>query len=452
MKLTIVQPAMGHRPGEPFMRTWQMEPLAPAMLARLTPPEVEARFFDDRMERVPLHQPTDLVAITVEAYTARRAYEIAASFRRRGVPVVMGGVHATSVPEEVSRFADSVVVGEAETVWRQVLEDAGRARLQPLYHGSPATAGNWASPDRSIFAGKRYMPIALVETGRGCPHRCEFCVVAACHHSTRRWRPPEAVVDEVRSLARKTVFFVDDAITCGRDQALRLFRSIAPLRVRWVSQAGIECARDPELLTAMRESGCIGLLIGLESLSQTALARMGKERNGGLDRYEKDLVALRRAGIQLYATFLFGYEEDVEETFDEALSFALRHRFYLAAFNHLVPFPGTPLYSRLAAENRLTSDAWWLDPAFRFGEAPFHPVGFTAERLRERCLELRKRYYRVDRILRRTLTPRGGVLLQSMLLPLSLQMRREVRQRDGFPLGGPSPEEVHAEPPSCSTP
>lgn len=417
------------------MRTWQMEPLAPAVLARLTPSAVDVRFHDDRMEPIPYDEPTDLVALTVETYTARRAYEIASIYRRKGVPVVMGGVHATLVTDEVARYAESVVVGEAEGVWRSLLEDAASGRLAPVYRAAQTERADWATPDRSLFAGRRYLPIGLVETGRGCPHRCEFCVITSCHGATRRWRPVDAVVDELRSVRSKMAFFVDDNITCQREPALALFRALAPLRIGWVSQAGIECARDPELLAAMRSSGCRGVLVGFESLSRNALARMGKERNGGLAQYERDVVALRKAGIEIYATFLLGYDEDVEETFDETLAFALRHGFYLAAFNHLVPFPGTPLYERLSDEARLTSHAWWLDRQFGFGAAPFRPQGLSAERLRERCLELRKRYYRLDRIVRRALRPRGSVSLQAMLLPLSWQMRREVRQRDGFPLG-----------------
>lgn len=435
MRLTLIQPAIGHRPGEAFMRTWQMEPLAPAVLARLTPPAIDVRFYDDRMEPIPYDEPTDLVALTVETYTARRAYEIASAYRQRRVPVVMGGVHATLVTDEVARYAESVVVGEAEGIWPRLLEDAASGRLAPTYRGIPARRANWASPDRSVFRGRRYLPLALVETGRGCPHRCEFCVITSCHGATRRWRPVGAVVDELRSLRRRIAFLVDDNITCQREPALELFRALAPLGIGWVSQAGIECARDPELLAAMRSSGCRGVLVGFESLSQTALARMGKERNRGLAQYERDVAALRRAGIEIYATFLLGYDDDAEDTFEETLAFALRHGFYVAAFNHLVPFPGTPLYERLACEGRLTSDAWWLDGEFRFGAAPFRPRGLGAERLRERCLELRKRYYRLDRIVRRALRPRGSALLQAMLLPLSWQMRREVRQRDGFPLG-----------------
>ena len=161
------------------------------------------------------------------------------------------------------------------------------------------------------------------------------------------------MVDEIRALRRQIVFFVDDNITCQREPALELFRALAPLRIGWVSQAGIECARDPELLAAMRASGCRGVLVGFESLSRERPRPHGKGRNGGLAHYERDVVALRRAGIEIYATFLLGYDEDDEETFDEALDFALRHGFYLAAFNHLVPFPGTPLYERLSGEGRL---------------------------------------------------------------------------------------------------
>lgn len=124
MKLTIIHPCIGRRIGEPYIRTWQMEPLAPAVLASLTPPDVQIAFYDDRMEVIPYDEPTDLVAISVETYTARRAYQIATQYRLRGVPVVMGGFHATLVPDEVSEYAEATVIGEAEGLWAQVIEDA----------------------------------------------------------------------------------------------------------------------------------------------------------------------------------------------------------------------------------------------------------------------------------------------------------------------------------------
>ncbi len=435
MRVTLVQPSMGRRRGEPFLRSWQMQPLAPALLAGLTPAGVAVRFVDDRQEEIPLEAPTDLVAITVETYTARRAYQIATLYRRRGVPVVMGGVHATLAPDEVALHAEAVVTGEAEAVWATVLDDAARGALARRYHGEPRPDLAGLRFDRSLFAGRRYLPLELVETGRGCRHRCEFCVIAACHGGRRRSRPVGEVVDEVRRLGRRVAFFVDDHITSDPAWARELFRALAPVGARWVSQAGVEAAADPELVALMRSSGCLGLLIGFESLDPRPLARMGKGFNGDRQAYRTAVANLRRHGIEVYATFLHGYDDDAEDAVAAALELALDEGFYLAAFNHLVPFPGTPLYRRLEREGRLLSPAWWLDPSFGFGMVPFEPQRGSAAELSRRCLAARRRYYRADAILGRLLAPRGSLALWSSLLPLSLMMRREVVARDRYPLG-----------------
>ena len=177
MRLTLIHPCIGRRRGQRYIRTWQMEPLPAAVIAGLTPPGVDIRFYDDRMERIPFDEPTDAVAISVETYTAKRAYQIASEYRRRGVPVIMGGFHASLCPEEVARYADAVVVGEAEAVWEQVLKDTEAGTLQPYYRGEQRPSLGGLRPNRSIFQGKRYLPIGLVEAGRGCHFRCDFCAV-----------------------------------------------------------------------------------------------------------------------------------------------------------------------------------------------------------------------------------------------------------------------------------
>src|SRR5580658_242079 len=181
MRLTLVHPCIGRRRGEPYIRTWQMEPLAPATLAGLTPrdSDIQIRFYDDRTESIPYDEPTDLVAMSVETYTAKRSYQIASEFRRRGVPVVMGGFHPTLVPDESSDYAESIVVGEAERLWPSVLEDFRNGRLRRVYRQAKRPPLTGLRPDRSIFARKRYLPVGLVEAGRGCHFRCEFCAVQA---------------------------------------------------------------------------------------------------------------------------------------------------------------------------------------------------------------------------------------------------------------------------------
>src|SRR6266567_1438365 len=350
MRLTLVHPCVGRRRGQPYIRTWQMEPLAPATLAGLTrqhDAETQVRFYDDRTEAIPFDEPTDLVAMSVETYTAKRSYQIASEYRRRGVPVVMGGFHPTLVPDESSDYAESLVVGEAESLWPTVLDDFRNGRLRRMYKQPKRPPLSGLRPDRSIFAGKRYLPVGLIEAGRGCHFRCEFCAITSYFGATQTRRPVDEIIEEIRRIKKPLLFFVDDNITSNMEQAKEFFRALIPLKIRWVSQASINAAHDEEFLRLIKASGCQGLLIGFETLNPENLRRMRKSFNTMSGGYEKALENLRRHEIRLYATFILGYDEDNGDTLDETLAFAQRHRFYIVAFNHLTPFPGTPLYTRL---------------------------------------------------------------------------------------------------------
>jgi len=439
MRLTLVHPCIGRRRNQPYIRTWQMEPLAPATLAGLTPrDDVEVRFYDDRTERIPFDEPTDLVALSVETYTARRSYEIASEFRRRGVPVVMGGFHPTLVPDEVSEYAESMVIGEAEQLWPQVIDDFRNGRLRPVYRQAARPSLARMRPDRSIFAGKRYLPVGLVEAGRGCHFRCEFCAIQSYFSNTQTRRPIDDIVEEVRRIRKPLIFFVDDNITSNMDEAKAFFRALIPLKIRWVSQASINAAHDEEFLRLIKASGCQGLLIGFESLNPDNLRRMRKSFNMMHGGYPRALENLRRHEIRLYVTFILGYDEDHGDTLEETLAFAERHRFYIVAFNHLTPFPGTPLYERLRAEGRLLYDRWWLDPRYRYGMVPFAPGGMTADQVEQRCIEARQRFYSYASILRRSLDFQVNsrtLFMWSHFFSINLLFRSEVLQRKGFPLG-----------------
>lgn len=454
MKLTIVHPCVGRRVGEKYIRSWQMEPLAPAVLAGLTPPGVEISFHDDRMEGIPYDEPADLVAISVETYTARRAYQIASEYRKRGVPVVMGGFHATLVPEEVSDYAESILIGEAETLWPEVIEDFRDGHLRRVYRRAGRPSLDGLKLDRSIFSGKRYLPIGLVEAGRGCQFRCEFCAIQSYFQSTQTRRPAREIVEEVRRLNKKLIFFVDDNITSNMEEAKEFFRALIPLNIRWVSQASINAAHDEEFLRLIKASGCQGLLIGFESLNPQNLKRMNKGFNQMKGGYEVALANLRRHGIRLYVTFILGYDDDGVDTFEETLQFAMKHRFYMVAFNHLTPFPGTPLYRRLENEGRLTYDRWWLDPEYRYGMVPFEPRGITAEEVRLRCIEARARFYSYPSMLKRSLdleVNASDFFMWRNFFVINAMMRREVMQRKELPMGDAAHEielvkASHAEP------
>jgi radical SAM superfamily enzyme YgiQ (UPF0313 family) len=443
MRITFVHPCIGRRIGQPYLRTWQMEPLAPATLAGLTPRggRFDIRFYDDRNEAIPFDEPTDLVAMSVETYSAKRAYQIASEFRRRKVPVVMGGFHPTLVPDEVTQYAESIVIGEAEELWPLLLDDFCRGHLKPVYRqaGRPSLAGVHA--DRSIFAGKRYLKIKLVEAGRGCQFGCEFCSVQSFFHRTHARRPINEIVDEVRGVKDRLIFFVDDNVTTNSSQAKEFLRALVPLKIRWVSQGSINAGHDEEFLRLLKASGCQALLIGFESLDDATLKKMNKQVNTMRGGYEEALANLRRFGIRIYATFVFGYDGDRQDSFRETLAFANRHRFYLAGFNHLVPFPGTPLYRRLQEEGRLLYERWWLDPRYRFGMVPYAPQGMTADEVRARCAEARREFFSFKSILNRGLDMKVNGGRPSMWLrffTLNILFRAEIDQRLGFPLGDES--------------
>jgi radical SAM superfamily enzyme YgiQ (UPF0313 family) len=439
MHVTLIQPAMGREAdADKFVESWKMEPLSIAHLASLTPPEHQITFHDDRCEPIPFDTPTDLVGISAETYTAKRSYQIAAEFRKRGVPVVIGGYHATLVPDEPGAFCDAVVEGEAEGVWQRLLSDAARGQLERRYRSAarPPLAG--LTPDRSIFSGKRYMPLTLVESGRGCHYSCDFCSIAGFYRKSFRQRPPADVAAEIESTGRRYVFLVDDNIVADFGRAKQLFRELAPLKVSWLSQGTLTMARDPELLDHLQKSGCAGLLVGFESLSPENLRAMRKSFNRVRGGYAENIARLRDRGIKIYATFVFGYDHDTPELFEQTLEFALEQRFYIAAFAHLQPFPGTPLYRRLEAEGRLLHRRWWLEPGVRFGQVIFRPALMSPAELRERLMEMRRRFFSASGILRRARDLRANLSSPAsalFYLVSNALMRKELDEKFGLPIG-----------------
>lgn len=442
MRLTIIHPCIGRRPGQQYIRTWQMEPLPAATLAGLTPKDVRVRFYDDRMERISFEEPTDLVALSVETYTAKRAYQIATEYRKRRVPVVMGGFHATLCPEETARFAEAVVCGEAEGLWPKLLDDARHGQLQKFYRQTERPKLDGLKPDRSIFHGKNYLPIGLVEAGRGCHFKCDFCAVQTVFGSTQTRRPVDEIISELRELKddKKLFFFVDDNITSNLPQAKEFFRALIPLRIRWVSQSSINAAHDEEFLELLVQSGCQGVLIGFESLDPANLRDMNKAFNTLHGGFSKALQNLRRFRIRVYGTFIFGYDRDSSDTFAKTVAFAKEHALYIAAFNHLTPFPGTALYQRLAAEKRLLYENWWLDPSYSYNRIPFQPRGLSPEQLQRHCLAARRDFYSWSSILRRGLDPvnRSDAFMWRNFYLINAMHRNDVAMRDHYPLGDES--------------
>ena len=401
MKLTLIKPTIGRMVHSLYVDEARMEPLNLGVLAALTPGDVDVVMYDDRMEPIPYQDETDLVAITVETYTARRSYEIADEYRRRGVRVVMGGFQPTFVPDECARHADSLFIGDAETLWATVVEDARRGDLKPMYRAAPGPAQTGFITRRDIYAGKGYLPISLLQFSRGCRFVCDFCAVTRYFDKKHYLRAIDETIQEVGAQGRKLLFFVDDNIASDRVALKELCRALIPMRVNWVSQASLDITSDREAMELMVRAGCLGHIMGFESITRESIREAKKSPNmPKFDQYATQIRVLREYGLQTWAAFTLGYDHDTVDSVRATLDFALENRFTFAAFNILMPYPNTPLYTRLQKEGRHLYDGqWWLHPRYRFNDAAFVPARMSADELTRACYEARMQFNRIPSLL-----------------------------------------------------
>lgn len=436
MKIAFIMPSVGRKKEDEYVKTWQMEPLAIAVLKSLTPKDIPTEFYDDRIEPIDYDTDCDLIAMSVETYTAKRAYEIAKKFKEKGKKVIIGGFHPTLFQADIPNYIDSIIIGEAEGIWQTLINDFKKNRLKKRYLSNKRVNLNNISPDRSIFSNKNYLKLGLIETGRGCRLNCEFCSVTKFFNQKYVARPIKDVIKEIKSLNYKYYFFVDDNICSNYKHAKELFKALIPLKIKWISQAGIDIAKDEEMLSLMKKSGCQGILIGFESLNKETLKEMNKNINI-MNDYGSSLKVIHKYKLRIYATFVFGYNDD-ENSFIEAYKFALKHKFFLTAFNHLVPFPGTPLYKRLLSENKLNKEYWWLDNTYCFGDVAFTPSRLKPRQLSELCYKYRKKFYSWKSILYRFTDIKTNLnSIDSLFLffLVNLLMKKDVDKRQGLKLG-----------------
>jgi radical SAM superfamily enzyme YgiQ (UPF0313 family) len=392
--------------------------LALTTLAALTPPQIEVRVLDENVETIDFQDRPDLAAISLMTPLAPRGYAIADRFRSQGVPVVLGGVHATMMPEEARGHAEAVVVGEGELIWPGLLEDFSSGSLKPFYRADRLVPlRDLSPPRRELLKRGAYLFQNTLQTTRGCPNDCDFCSVTTFYGNTYRFRPVAEVLKEIKTLKGNLIFFVDDNIIGHKSYAEELFRGLVPLKRRWVSQATLGLTRDEKLLSLARESGCLGLFVGFESLSQEILNDLGKPFYK-VSHYETAIRILHDQGIGIQGSFIFGHDEDTAEAFSRVVRFCDRNRLEAVLFSLLTPFPGTRIFQQMVREKRILHFDW---EKYDMNHAVFQPRRMTPEALELAFLEAYKQIYGRASLFRRLAKPNRSLLLFG---PMNLSMRR----------------------------
>ncbi len=396
-------PLYRHRGGI-FGKSLRYMPLTLPTLASLVPPELDARVtcIDEGIADVDLDLKADLIGMTVITGTAPRAYELASHFRSRGITVVLGGPHVTLIPDEAEQHADAIVVGYAEETWPQLLRDFVCGQLRRRYNQSPGLRiGGGPLPDRSVLPEHRYLTADVFEATRGCIHNCSFCVVPSAWGRKPLQKPVEEIVRDIRNRRARRAIFVDLNLIADQNYAARLFEALIPLRIHWYGLATTILGENEPLLDLAAESGCRGLLVGLESISPASLQQSQKRFNRP-DQFEKLVDRLHRRRIALQGCFVFGLDSDTPDVFERTARFAVQCGIDLPRFAVLTPFPGTQLYHQLQSQGRILTRKWEL---YDGQHVVFQPAGMTAQQLQlgtERAWKIAYSYRNMFSRLRRS--------------------------------------------------
>jgi radical SAM superfamily enzyme YgiQ (UPF0313 family) len=381
-----------------------MPSLSLLTLAGLTPASDEVSYHEIRdLGGAGPDGDFDLVAISTYSAQAFEAYAVADSYRARGIPVVMGGLHVTQMPDEALAHCDAVVIGEGEPQWPRVLDDARQGMLQRRYQAMP---GEWFDlatspvPRFELLELDKYNRLT-VQTSRGCPHDCDFCAGSILLTKRYQNKPVGRVmaeIDRIREIwPRPFIEFADDNSFVHRGHARELLTAMRGEGLRWFTETDVSIADDPDLLDLMRESGCRQVLIGLESPSPSGLDGVELRRNWKLrqvSRYEAAVRTIQSHGITVNGCFILGLDGDTEAVFDEIYDFAVRTCLFDVQITVLTPFPGTPLYERLRREGRILREGAW--ETCTLFDVNFEPRHMSADRLQRGLLELAERLYDAD--------------------------------------------------------
>jgi len=413
MKIKLISPARKPEWGESF---WDFKtlckltgriaggaPLALPTLAALTPSDLEVILTDENVESINFDEEIDLVGITSMTCSIIRSYEIADEYRRRGIPVVMGGTHVSMLPGEAIEHCDSVVIGEAEEIWERVIRDAQKKNLQRFYRAEQfPDLTNSPIPKWNLLKNDKYL-YSIIQTGRGCPYDCEFCLARVFNGRKYRHKRIEQVVEEIKFLQEinpeKSIFFADDNLLSIPQYAEELFKAIKPLKLRvWWCQSSVNKLKDERLLDLMYETGCRVVFIGFESISQDSLVNLNKSHVNKVAEYRETIERVHSRGIAIFGSFILGSDDDRGTNLKEIVNFIMENNIAFSMSNILTPLPGTRLFKRLEKENRIISREWWK---FNGDWVCFRPKLMSTQSLKKGQIFVLKEIYSYDKLYKR---------------------------------------------------
>lgn len=397
MYVKLIQPAMHKRPMDTDIKTHMAPPLGLLTIVNLLRDKHRVTLENENIRPIEYYDGPDIVGISVTVDTLPAAIRIAREFRRQGIPVVAGGIHITTASDTIPPDAfDVLCIGAAEKTWPRIMEDFAAGTLKKIYRCAGMPGRDIVPPAYDFVKQGDYLYCNVVHTSRGCPFRCDFCYNSSGSHPYLH-RPIDDVLADIHAVKSGHIMFIDDNFAGDPAWTRKLLHAIMPLKIRWNAAVSINAAYDEELLDLMQRSGCQGLFIGFESVSEASLQDVHKGQNR-ISRYEEAIDNIHRRGIMINASFVFGLDGDDPDVFRRTLDFIVRNRIETVTSHIMTPYPGTVLYDRLQSEGRITSDDLSL---YNTANVVFEPKLMTSQELYDGYLWIYRKVYSFHNILRR---------------------------------------------------
>lgn len=399
MKIKLISPKMSLRPMDSEYKRGMSPSLSLATLASLITKKHSVYIEDENVQKLNLKDNPDLVGITVNIDTAKRAYQIASTYRKMGVKTILGGIYVSSNPKEAIQYADSICIGEAEEILKQIISDAEQGKLKKHYFNPyPTNPQNIPLPKWSLIDKTKYLYTNIICSSRGCPFKCDFCYNSSnyIHHKYRN-RPIASVINEIKQAQTKQIMFIDDNFIGNPAHTMRLIKALKPLKLTWHAAVSANLVNMTKLMDEMQLSGCKSLFIGFESINIQSLKNANKIQNNIL-LYEKLVYELHSRNIMVDASIVFGFDSDQPTVFKETLNWLIKNKIETMTAHILTPYPGTTLYEKLLSENRIVD---FDTNHYNTANVVFQPKNMTRKQLYEGYIWIYNQFYSFNNILKR---------------------------------------------------